>query len=60
MVKKVPNDDRRAAPASSDRPVTRGLYRLAMDDQDKSFIIIEPTRWGPVSKGGFPPLLFEA
>ncbi len=34
-------------------------YRQAMDDQGKSVIIIEPTRWGPVSKGGFPPSLFE-
>ena len=34
-------------------------YRQAMDDQGKSVIVIEPTRWGPVSKGGFPPSLFE-
>lgn len=34
-------------------------YRQAMDDQGKSVIIIQPTRWGPVSKGGFPPSLFE-
>jgi PPOX class probable F420-dependent enzyme len=34
-------------------------YRQAMRDQGKSVIIIEPTRWGPVSKGGFPPELFE-
>ena len=34
-------------------------YRQAMDDQGKSAIVIEPTRWSPVSKGGFPPELFE-
>ncbi len=34
-------------------------YRQAMADQGKSVIMIEPTRWGPVSKGGFPPSLFE-
>lgn len=34
-------------------------YRQAMADQDKSVILIEPTRWSPVSKGGFPPSLFE-
>lgn len=34
-------------------------YRRAMADQGKSVILIEPTRWGPVSKGGFPPSLFE-
>ena len=34
-------------------------YRQAMDDQGKSAIMIEPTRWSPVSKGGFPPELFE-
>lgn len=34
-------------------------YRQAMADQGKSVILIEPTRWGPVSKGGFPPSLFE-
>ncbi len=34
-------------------------YRQAMDDQGKSVIMIEPTRWGPISKGGFPPSLFE-
>jgi PPOX class probable F420-dependent enzyme len=34
-------------------------YRLAMHDQGKSVILIEPTRWGPVSTGGFPPSLFE-
>lgn len=35
-------------------------YRQAMADQDKSVIRIIPTRWSPVSKGGFPPSLFEA
>ena len=34
-------------------------YRQAMADQGKSVIMIEPTRWGPISKGGFPPSLFE-
>lgn len=34
-------------------------YRQAMTDQGKSVILIEPTRWGPISKGGFPPSLFE-
>ncbi|MEZ5230631.1 MAG: PPOX class F420-dependent oxidoreductase [Acidimicrobiales bacterium] len=34
-------------------------YRQAMADQGKCMIVIEPTRWGPVSKGGFPPELFE-
>jgi hypothetical protein len=34
-------------------------YRQAMDDQGKSVILIEPTRWGPISTGGFPPSLFE-
>lgn len=34
-------------------------YRQAMHDQAKSVILIEPTRWGPVSTGGFPPSLFE-
>lgn len=34
-------------------------YRQAMVDQGKSAIVITPTRWGPVSKGGFPPSLFE-
>ena len=34
-------------------------YRQAMEDQGKSVILIEPTRWGPVSKGGFPASLFE-
>ena len=34
-------------------------YRQAMADQGKCLIIIEPTRWSPVSTGGFPPELFE-
>ena len=34
-------------------------YRQAMVDQGKCIIVIEPTRWGPLSKGGFPPSLFE-
>jgi PPOX class probable F420-dependent enzyme len=34
-------------------------YRQAMARQGKCMIVIEPTRWGPVSKGGFPPSLFE-
>lgn len=34
-------------------------YRQAMADQGKSVIVIEPTRWGPISTGGFPPSLFE-
>lgn len=34
-------------------------YRTAMADQDKCIVLIEPTRWGPISTGGFPPSLFE-
>ena len=34
-------------------------YRQAMADQGKSIIRIKPTRWSPVSTGGFPPELFE-
>ena len=34
-------------------------YRQAMADQGKSAIMIEPSRWSPVSTGGFPPELFE-
>ena len=34
-------------------------YRQAMTDQGKCAIVITPTRWGPVSTGGFPPELFE-
>ena len=33
-------------------------YRRAMAEQGKCAILIEPTRWGPVSRGGFPPSLF--
>jgi len=33
-------------------------YRQAMADQGKSVMRITPTRWGPVSTGGFPPELF--
>lgn len=35
-------------------------YRQAMADQGKCAIVVEPTRWSPLSKGGFPPELFEA
>ncbi len=34
-------------------------YRQAMIDQGKSVIRIRPTRWSPISRGGFPPELFE-
>jgi PPOX class probable F420-dependent enzyme len=34
-------------------------YRQAMLDQGKCAIVITPTRWSPVSTGGFPPELFE-
>lgn len=34
-------------------------YRQAMTDQGKCIIVIEPVRWSPLSKGGFPPELFE-
>lgn len=34
-------------------------YRQAMADQGKSVMTIEPARWGPISRGGFPPELFE-
>jgi PPOX class probable F420-dependent enzyme len=34
-------------------------YRQAMHDQGKCIIRITPTLWSPVSKGGFPPELFE-
>ena len=34
-------------------------YRQAMADQGKCLLVIEPTRWSPVSKGGFPPEIFE-
>ncbi|MEM1331888.1 MAG: TIGR03618 family F420-dependent PPOX class oxidoreductase [Actinomycetota bacterium] len=35
-------------------------YRQAMVDQGKSIILVTPTRWGPLSTGGFPPELFTA
>lgn len=34
-------------------------YRRAMTDQGKALIRITPTRWSPISTGGFPPELFE-
>jgi PPOX class probable F420-dependent enzyme len=34
-------------------------YRRAMVDQGKCVVLITPSRWGPVSHGGFPPSLFE-
>lgn len=34
-------------------------YRAAMIEQGKCVIRIVPERWGPLSKGGFPPSLFE-
>ena len=34
-------------------------YRQAMVDQGKCMILVTPTRWSPLSKGGFPPSLFE-
>ena len=34
-------------------------YRQAMADQGKCLVVVAPTRWGPVSTGGFPPSLFE-
>jgi len=34
-------------------------YRDAMADQGKCMIMITPTRWSPLSKGGFPPSMFE-
>lgn len=34
-------------------------YRQAMTDQGKCIILVEPTRWSPISKGGFPPSMFE-
>ncbi len=34
-------------------------YRRAMVEQGKSVIVITPTRWGPISTGGFPESLFE-
>jgi PPOX class probable F420-dependent enzyme len=35
-------------------------YRRAMAEQGKCVIVITPTRWSPISTGGFPPSLFEA
>ena len=35
-------------------------YRQAMVDQGKCIILVTPTRWSPLSKGGFPPELFDA
>jgi PPOX class probable F420-dependent enzyme len=35
-------------------------YRRAMAEQGKCIILIEPTRWSPISKGGFPPSMFES
>ena len=32
---------------------------VAMVDQGKCMILVTPTRWSPLSKGGFPPSLFE-
>lgn len=34
-------------------------YRQAMVDQGKCIILVTPTRWSPLSKGGFPPSLFD-
>ncbi len=34
-------------------------YRQAMVDQDKSLIRIDPVRWGPISRGGFPARLVD-
>ncbi len=34
-------------------------YRQAMADQGKCMILVRPTRWSPLSKGGFPSELFE-
>jgi PPOX class probable F420-dependent enzyme len=34
-------------------------YRHAMLDQGKCMILITPTRWSPMSRGGFPPSMFE-
>ena len=34
-------------------------YREAMVTQDKSLLRITPTRWGPVSTGGFPARLAD-
>ncbi|MGP0032613.1 MAG: PPOX class F420-dependent oxidoreductase [Acidimicrobiales bacterium] len=34
-------------------------YRQAMIDQGKVLIRLLPERWGPISKGGFPPRLAD-
>jgi PPOX class probable F420-dependent enzyme len=34
-------------------------YRQAMVDQGKCMILVTPTRWSPMSRGGFPPSMFE-
>jgi len=34
-----------------------GEYRQAMIDQGKVLIRLVPERWGPISRGGFPPRL---
>src|SRR5664280_2831472 len=34
-------------------------YRQAMVDQGKVLISLVPDRWGPISKGGFPPRLSD-
>jgi PPOX class probable F420-dependent enzyme len=35
-------------------------YRQAMTTQNKVLIRIEPERWGPISRGGFPPRLADS
>jgi PPOX class probable F420-dependent enzyme len=35
-------------------------YRQAMVDQGKVLIRVEPDRWGPVSRGGFPARLADS
>jgi len=34
-------------------------YRQAMTDQGKCLILVTPSRWSPISRGGFPPSLFD-
>ncbi len=34
-------------------------YRQAMVDQRKALVRIVPDRWGPISRGGFPPRLAD-
>lgn len=34
-------------------------YRRAMAEQGKCLVVLAPTRWSPVSTGGFPPSLFD-